>query len=357
MKHFRIATLVLVSVAAAAMTSALFAQDIEPRVAPANNDFANRTVVSARGMMNGTFTITTAQDATFQAGEPDPSCTSGTTISDTVWYEFTAPHDIYLVIDTAGSSLNSGSSSNTAIAVYSSSSGSPTLATLSEEYCSTGGTGAGWATWFPLDAGKYFVQVGSEVTLSTASTYVVEFGSRYQLITNTDFGTGVAVTAPWVVTGTGTTGDKVVCDAPVPRVIDACSFRFKTSATESSVLKYTFSNASALPHDVSPSIRYSEFVLDVDYFTERSLTNAKAIIQVKFQDGTVDKGIGTLGFAGAIYVDPDTGATPVKAIVKIKHTGKTGKPLYITEVRLFYAPGATGRDMVDAVLPLPAAAR
>ena len=139
------------------------AQDAEPRVAPANNDFANRTVVSARGMMNGSYTVSTAQDATFQAGEPDPSCTSGTTISDTVWYEFTAPHDIHLVIDTAGSSLNNGASSNTAIAVYSSSSGSPTLATLSEEYCSTGGSGAGWATWFPLDAGTYYVQVGSEV--------------------------------------------------------------------------------------------------------------------------------------------------------------------------------------------------
>lgn len=332
------------------------AQDAEPRVVPANNDFANRTVVSARGTMNGSFTVTTAQDASFQAGEPDPSCTSGTTISDTVWYEFTAPHDISLVVDTAGSSLNNGSSSNTAIAVYSSSSGSPTLATLSEEYCSTGGSSSGWATWYPLDAGTYYLQVGSEVTLSSTSTYVVEFGSRYQLLTNTDFGTGVAVTTPWVVNGTGTTGDKVVCNAPVPRVVDACSFRFKTSATEASVLSYTFKNAAALPHDVGPT-RYSEFVLDVDYYTLRAQTNTKATIQVTFQDGTKDKGSGILGFAGAIYVDPDTGATPVKAKVKLVHTGTLGKPMYITQVFLYYAPGATGRGAADALLPVPAAAR
>ena len=332
------------------------AQDAEPRVAPANNDFANRTVVSARGMMNGSYTVSTAQDATFQAGEPDPSCTSGTTISDTVWYEFTAPHDIHLVIDTAGSSLNNGASSNTPCRAPRSSAARTSLASRSESYCSTGVSGVGWPTSFPLDAGTYYVQVGSEVSLSTASTYIVEFGSRYQLLTNTDFGTGVAVTTPWVVTGTGTIGDKVVCNAPVPRVVDACSFRFKTSATEASVLSYTFKNAAVLPHDTGPT-RYSEFVLDVDYFTERAQTNTKASVQVTFQDGTKDKGSGTLGFAGAIYVDPDTGATPVKAKVKLVHTGTSGKPMYITEVRLFYAPGATGRGTADAVLPVPAAAR
>ena len=332
------------------------AQDAEPRAAPANDNLAAYTIILPRDAMNRTVTINTVQDATEQTGEPDPSCIAGD-IFDTVWFRIEAPYDIHLVVDTFASTINSSASNhNTVIAVYSSSTGGATFGALTEEYCSSGGSNAGTFTWVPLPAANYFLQVGSEVSLSSTSKYVVEFGSRYQLLTNTDFGTGVAVTTPWVVTGTGTIGDKVVCNAPVPRVVDACSFRFKTSATEASVLSYTFKNAAVLPHDTGPT-RYSEFVLDVDYFTERAQTNTKASVQVTFQDGTKDKGSGTLGFAGAIYVDPDTGATPVKAKVKLVHTGTIGKPMYITEVRLFYAPGATGRGTADAVLPVPAAAR
>lgn len=87
----------------------------EPRVAPANDYFSNRRVLSAREVMNASLTIGSAQDATTQSGEPMPSCGAA---SDTVWFEINAPYQIDLVVDTFESSLNSGASNNTVIAVY-----------------------------------------------------------------------------------------------------------------------------------------------------------------------------------------------------------------------------------------------
>ncbi|MBK9122292.1 MAG: hypothetical protein IPM16_04100 [Chloroflexi bacterium] len=314
----------------------------EPRVAPANDSFANRRLLTAREVMNATIVIGSAQDATTQTGEPAPSCGAA---SDTVWFEINAPFQIDLVVDTYESSLNGGASNNTVIAVYRAILPTPTLGSLLEYYCSTGGSGAGSFTWVPLGAGKSYLQVGSQVTLSSASSYSVEFGSRYQLLTNTDFGDTVKVLAPWTVGGTNTAGDKVVCKgAPVD-----CKFRFKTGPGESSSLKYKLTGLSGLPHDTGPT-RYSEFHLSVDHDTDRAQTDATASVKVKFLDGSKDKGSRSLDQVGAIFVDPLTGATPDKVIVKIKHTGTSGEPLYINEVLLRYAPGATGRG----VLPVPA---
>ncbi|MCC6564994.1 MAG: hypothetical protein IT298_04460 [Chloroflexi bacterium] len=314
----------------------------EPRVAPANDYFSNRRVLSAREVMNASLTIGSAQDATTQSGEPMPSCGAA---SDTVWFEINAPYQIDLVVDTFESSLNSGASNNTVIAVYRSVFPTPALGSLLEYYCSSGGSGAGSFTWVPLAAGKSYLQVGSQISLSSASIYKVNFGSRYQLLANTDFGDTVKVLTPWTVGGTGTTGDKIVCNGtPVD-----CKFRFKTGPGESSRLKYKLTGLETLPHDSGPT-RYSEFHLSVDHDTDRLQTNATASVKVTFLDGSKDKGSRSLDQAGAIYVDPPTGATPIKVVVKIKHTGTSGDPLYINKVLLRYAPGASGRDL----LPIPA---
>lgn len=312
-----------------------------PRVAPTNDNFANRRALTGREVMNAYIVIGSAQDATTQTGEPVPSCGG---ISDTVWFEINAPYEIDLVVDTYESNLNSGTSNNTIIAVYRSSLPTPTFATLTPYYCSTGGSGAGSFTWVPLGAGKSYLQIGSQVALSSASSYVVDFGSRYQLLANTDFGDTVGVLDPWTVSGTNTNGDKVVCKG-VP--VD-CKFRFKTGPGEASILKYKLTGLDALPHDNGPTL-YSEFHLSIDHDTDRAQSNATASVKVTFLDGSTDKASRSLDQVGAIFVDPPTGATPVKAVVKIKHTGTSGKPLFINQVFLRYAPGATGRG----VLPVP----
>lgn len=328
-----------------------------PRAAPANDNFANRTIVDPRALMNGSFTVASVQDATIQSGslpaEPVPSCAGGTfNFFDSVWFELQAFYDVDLVIDTFESSLNGGATNDTVIAVYRSSSDIPTFGTLTESYCSQNGSGAGSLTWAPMLRGNLYLQIGTSTILNSASSYQVEFGSRYELLNNNHFGSDTPNLSGWTVTGTGTTGDKAVCGAAVPRVVDNCVFRFKTSAVENSKLQQKLPGMNGLPHDTGPII-YSEFVLDVDHYTLRAQTNATAILVVKFSDGTKQKDTRSLDAVGAIYIDPLTGSTPTTAIVRIKHTGKSGKALFITNVKLYYAPGATGRR--DALLPVPAA--
>jgi hypothetical protein len=328
-----------------------------PRAAPPNDNFANRIIVNPRALMNGSFTVASVQDATIQSGtlpaEPVPSCAGGAfSFFNSVWFELQAAYDVDLVIDTFESSLNSGATNDTVIAVYRSSSSTPTFGTLTEHYCSQNGSGAASLTWVPMQHGTIYLQVGTSTVLTSASSYKVEFGSRYELLANNHFGSDTANLNGWTVTGTGTTGDKAVCGVAIPRLVDNCVFRFRTSTVENSTLAQKLPGMTGLPHDTGPTI-YSEFVLDVDYFTQRAQTNATAILIVKFSDGTKQKATRSLDAVGAIYVDPLTGTTPTTAIVRIKHTGKTGKPLFITSVKLYYAPGATGRR--EALLPVPAA--
>ena len=327
------------------------------RAAPVNDNFANRTIVGPRDLMNGSFTVASVQDATIQSGalpaEPVPSCAGGAfSFFDSVWFELQAAYDVDLVIDTFESALNNGATNDTVIAVYRSSSDSPTFGTLTESYCSQNGSGAGSLTWAPMLRGTLYLQIGTSTILNSTSSYQVDFGSRYELLNNNHFGTDTPNLNSWTVTRTGTTGDKAVCGAAVPRVVDSCVFRFKTSAVENSMLQQKLAGMNGLPHDTGPVI-YSEFVLDVDYYTLRAQTDAKAILVVKFSDGTKQKDSHSLDAVGAIYVDPLTGTTPQTAIVRIKHTGKTGKPLFITSVKLYYAPGATGR--YTELLLVPAA--
>ncbi len=73
----------------------LFAQ------APANDDFANRTIVSATPF---TDTVSAAA-ATLEGTDPLPNC-GPLTIANTVWYGFTPAADVVIIADTVGSNYD-----------------------------------------------------------------------------------------------------------------------------------------------------------------------------------------------------------------------------------------------------------
>ena len=122
---------------------------LETGAAPANDDFANATAVTALPFTDTVDTLT----ASAEPGEPAPSCIYGATLRQTIWYRYTPASDGYVRADTGETYRY-----DLVVAAYEGSS----LSDLTEVACAQPYSPANY-TAFPIIAGRtYYVLVGSQ---------------------------------------------------------------------------------------------------------------------------------------------------------------------------------------------------
>ena len=149
---------------------------------PANDNFANAVIVQLPGQVTGTI-----DDATLEAGEPDPSDGDGAT---SVWYRYTPATQQRVKLDTCASTFYAR------VTVYTGSS----VASLTEVTHSQGGCEGGGRAYFTAAAGTtYHIAVNGYVDDSGVISLAI---SVPQPPANDDFDDAEDIQLPDQVTGT-----------------------------------------------------------------------------------------------------------------------------------------------------------
>lgn len=325
-----------------------------PRVAPANDNFANATPI----IIGKSYTVDNIHEATIEGAQPATvSCGISPTIHYSVWYTFLLPAGGTVVLSTSGSSFRHDvvDSLDTKIAVYT----GEAIGTLSQFACNDDNTTlAGELTLVTTPGVTYYVLVGAVNSTPPLPGSVLRLSSRMlahlQYADNFNFEAPFA-SADWKIKN-GSGDDRLCGDATYTPGSGSCAFRFVGNAGEASKLKQTM----AYPGEFSP--RKAAMLRFIIYYRvqDATLGSAKIKFKVAYSDGTPTT-INSVNLTGsptmALYAIANRNialaSRAVSSVIFQVDFKSTTGVLMIDYALLYYYASATTRD---GVLPAPMAA-